>query len=230
MSTIIKRLQQNGDYFVPITLAEAVVVNGEHIWGKKEITTLDAVLRTLYGSNNNLNEVLNSINQELDNKQDQLIAGNGISITINSEGKPVIQSSLSLYQIVSELPLEASATYENKIYLVGSEAGQMEEFICVKTENGSYKWERLGVIQVKEDIDLSGYVTTEVFQGFTNNLNSRLQTAEGKITTIENTVTTIQGSMLVAEDVTDSKGVKISVNYDIPSSLYDTAIESDHIV
>jgi hypothetical protein len=62
MSTTIKRLQQNGDYFVPITLAEAVVVNGEHIWGEKEITTLDAVLRILYGSNSDLNRALNSIN------------------------------------------------------------------------------------------------------------------------------------------------------------------------
>lgn len=229
MSTTIKRLQQNGEYFVPITLAEAVVVNGEHIWGEKEITTLDAVLRILYGSNDNLNQTLESINQELANKQDQLIPGNGISITFNSEGKPVIESSLSLYQIVSTLPEKPNATYENKIYLVGTEAGKMVEYICVN-KNGNYYWEQLGVIQVTEDVDLSRYVTTETFAGVTGGLDSRLQTVEGKITTIENTISNIQGSMLTAVDVTDSKGNKISVNYEIPNTLYDTAIETDHIV
>jgi hypothetical protein len=36
--------------------------------------------------------------------------------------------------------------------------------------------------------------------------------------------------MLTAVDVTDSKGNKISVNYEIPNTLYDTALETDHIV
>lgn len=222
MSTTIKRLQQNGEYFVPVTLAEAVVVNGEHIWGEKEITTLDAVLRILYGSNADLNQSLESINQELANKQDQLIAGDGISITFNSEGKPVIESSLSLYQIVPKLPENPNADYENKIYLVGAEAGKMVEYICVNKDD-NYYWEQLGVIQVTEDVDLSGYVTTETFAGVTGGLDSRLQTVEDKITNI-------QGSMLTAVDVTDSQGNKISVNYEIPNTLYDTAIETDHIV
>lgn len=49
MSTQIKRLYQNNQEFVPITLAEAVVVNSTNIPGLQSlgITTLDKVLKIL---------------------------------------------------------------------------------------------------------------------------------------------------------------------------------------
>ena len=52
MSTSIKRLSQNGQEFVPITLQEAVVVNTKNTIMQNalgEITTLDKVLRATYG-------------------------------------------------------------------------------------------------------------------------------------------------------------------------------------
>ena len=65
--TEIKRLKQRGKDFVPITLAEAVVVNTQHIPGfsTMEITTLDKILGQ-YGYN------LTQFNQALQNKQNQL--------------------------------------------------------------------------------------------------------------------------------------------------------------
>ena len=95
--TQIKRLFQNNTEFVPITLAEAVVVNTSSIPGLTSlgITTLDKVLRstlglvgqnaqnieTLGGNITQLAGVVQLINQELENKQDKLTAGVGISIT-----------------------------------------------------------------------------------------------------------------------------------------------------
>jgi hypothetical protein len=95
--TQIKRLFQNNTEFVPITLAEAVVVNTSSIPGLTNlgITTLDKVLRNtlgLVGTNaqnidtlgtniQQLTGVVSMINQELENKQDKLTAGVGISIT-----------------------------------------------------------------------------------------------------------------------------------------------------
>ena len=51
MSTQIKRLYQNNQEFVHITLAEAVVVNTTNIPGLQSlgITTLDKVLKTTLG-------------------------------------------------------------------------------------------------------------------------------------------------------------------------------------
>jgi hypothetical protein len=50
-TTQIKRLFQSNTEFVPITLAEAVVVNTSNLPGLSslEITTLDKVLRTTMG-------------------------------------------------------------------------------------------------------------------------------------------------------------------------------------
>ena len=97
--TQIKRLFQNNTEFVPITLAEAVVVNTSTIPGLTNlgITTLDKVLRntlgligantqkieTLGGDILTLTGVVGQINNELQNKQDKLTAGVGISITKN---------------------------------------------------------------------------------------------------------------------------------------------------
>ena len=117
--TQIKRLFQNNTEFVPITLAEAVVVNTSTIPGLTNlgITTLDKVLRntlgligtnaenikTLGGDIITLTGVVKQINNELQNKQDKLTAGVGISITKNEQDQTVISvnHSLEIYKIIT---------------------------------------------------------------------------------------------------------------------------------
>lgn len=204
MSTQIKRLKQNGQEFVPITLAEAVVVNGNTIWTNEEkITTLDVVLRTLFGKDKNLQDLIDEINTNLANKQDKLSAGQGINIA--EDGTISVTLDATLYKIVTSLPESPTVENLNYIYLVPASevSGNIyKEFICIeKGEN--YVWEELGTIQTS--VDLSGYVTTETF-------NTR--------------IASIESSMLTATDVTTSGGIKIQVNYSIPNDLYDSAAEN----
>lgn len=223
-NTIIKRLKQNNTEFVPITLAEAVVVNGEHIWEKSEITTLDSVLRTLYGKDANLNKQIEDLNTQLSNKQGDFVAGEGITITPDENGKLIISSSLSLYQIVPTLPT-ANKSCENKIYLVGSDAGKMEEYICVN-KNNTYYWEQVGLISVSDNVDLSGYITTEEFTNSIGAINNKIDT---NINNISNSISSIQLGMITASNVTDSNNNNIYVDYVIPNTLYDSIITNDHI-
>lgn len=216
MSTLIKRLSQNGTQFVPITLSEAVVVNTTNtVLNQLGITTLDKVLRTTLGlieTNNSdlstLQQTVDNINLVLSNKQNKLTPGNGITITEDG----IISASIdtTLYKVVTSLP-EASSDCENSIYLVLSVSGvsgnTFKEFICVNNgtaELPNYVWEELGTVQT--DVDLSGYVTKEEF---TTELNTIKET-------LNNTIT--------AENVTTSTGSIIQVTYDIPNDLYDNAI------
>ena len=77
--TEIRRLFQQGKEFVPISLAEAVVVNTNNLPGfnSLKITTLDRVLYSLTGvvGTNTIN-----IKNLQDTKQDKLTAGHGIVI------------------------------------------------------------------------------------------------------------------------------------------------------
>ena len=139
--TQIKRLFQNNTEFVPITLSEAVVVNTSTIPGLTNlgITTLDKVLRdtlgligtnaqnieTLGGNLTKLTGVVQLINQELENKQDKLTAGVGISITKNDQNQTVISvnHSLEIYKIVTTetwntIKDSPSQSYETVTYLV----------------------------------------------------------------------------------------------------------------
>ena len=180
--TQIKRLFQNNTEFVPITLAEAVVVNTSTIPGLTNlgITTLDKVLRNtlgLVGTNaqnidtlleeifNNLTGVVQLINQELENKQDKLTAGVGISIT-KQDDKTVISvnHTIEIYKIIStetwnDIKEHPSQDYENVIYLVPQPSATsvtgnvFKEFLCV-IKDGLYQWEEFGTIQT--EVDLSG--------------------------------------------------------------------------
>lgn len=211
----IKRLLQSSQEFVPITLAEAVVVNANNIPGLSslKITTLDKVLKTvlgIIGTNSvdidNLEKLVETINAELENKQDKLTAGTGI--TISPEGVISATNSVELYKIVKQLPYPPSKEYENTIYLVpnsdGASGNVFSEYICVYEENlKNYVWEQIGEIQT--DVDLSGYVTKQEF--------NQLQT---KVTQIENTML----SMITATNVTTSGGSNVTVDYDIPNDLY----------
>ena len=172
--TDIKKLQQNGKEFVPITLAEAVVVNAENLQGYNTlgITTLDKVLRALAAVDYSQQKAITKI----DNTLKSLKAGFS-------------------YQIVNELP-PASIDCLGTIYLVkGSDINQNKyaEYICI-FNNAEYSWEMLGIIN--SEVDLTGYVTKNDFDAFT-------------------------AVALTAEDVTDSLGNKVSVNYTIPEDLYD---------
>lgn len=226
MSTQIKRLYQNNTEFVPITLAEAVVVQTSNIEALSSIgiTTLDKVLRLTLGivSDNtsgitNLNSAVTEINSKLSNKQDKLQAGNGIDIT---DGVISVTHTAELYKIVTQLPMP-SEECTNSIYLLpsgGTTAGVYVEYICIQMSDGQYRWEELG--QISTDVDLSGYVTTETFNATINNI-------ENEISTISSTVSTLQASMITAQSVTLSDNITtVVVSYDIPANLYDSLISS----
>ena len=158
--TEIRRLFQQGKEFVPISLAEAIVVNTNNLPGfnSLRITTLDKVLYNLVGvvGTNTIN-----IKNLQDTKQDKLTAGNGIVI---KDG--VISTTANIgdiYKIVSVLP-QASAEVINTLYLGPSTSDNTEdginifvEWLCVKVGE-TYKWEKLG--ESKTTIDLSDYITS----------------------------------------------------------------------
>ena len=144
MSTQIKRLFQQNTEFVPITLAEAVVVNttGTNL-PQLSITTLDKVLQStlnLIGDNtadlNTLNQTVSNINNALANKQDKITWGEGFNIDEN--GVVNITHSVQLYKIANNLPT-ASKDCENQIYLIPSKtnvSGNVwKEFICVYSQS-----------------------------------------------------------------------------------------------
>ena len=143
--TDIKKLQQNGKEFVPITLAEAVVVNAENLQGYNTLgkTTLDKVLNALAAVDYTQQTAITEIN----NKLKSLKAGFS-------------------YQIVNELPTP-SIDCLGTIYLVrGSDINQNKyaEYICI-FNNAEYSWEMLGIIN--SEVDLTGYVTKNDFNAFT---------------------------------------------------------------
>lgn len=239
--TQIKRLFQNNTEFVPITLAEAVVVNTSTIPGLTNlgITTLDKVLRntlgligtnvqnieTLGGNIVTLTGVVQQINNELQNKQDKLTAGVGISITKNEQDQTVISvnHSLEIYKIITtetwnDIKESPSKNYENVIYLVPQPSATsvnqniFKEYLCI-FKNGTYQWEEFGTIQT--EVDLSGYVTQEEF------------------TALKNRVSNIELTGIFANDVLTSTGQQVAVQYTIPDNLYDFAVndnQTDEII
>lgn len=211
-TTQIKRLYQSSTEFVPITLAEAVVVNTSSVPGLSSlgITTLDKVLRTtmgVVGTNSGniekLNTTVEQINEALENKQDKLTPGVGITIT--PEGVISVTNSVELYKIVESLP-QASKECLNAIYLVPSKQGTsgniFTEYLCVyETQQSKYIWEQIG--EIATDVDLSGYVTNETF-------NSEISTIKGQL-----------ANSITAQNVTTLTGENVVVDYTIPEDLYD---------
>lgn len=207
MSTQIKRLYQNNQEFVPITLSEAVVVNTTNIPGLQSlgITTLDKVLKNtlgVVGSNtlniDTINRTLANINNILQNKQDKLTAGDGI--TISSDGVISITNTNTLgfqYKIVTMLPSPPRKDYENIIYLVPNPQGVngniFTEYICINKDS-TYIWEQIGSLTT--DVNLDNYITKTEFNA-------------------------LKSIVLTAQDVTTSSGIAVTVNYNIPNNLYD---------
>lgn len=197
MSTIIKRLKQKGQHFVPVTLAEAVVVNTSII-GSSEITTLDKVLQKTIGANNNsINQINQAIQGLVNSKQDKLTAGYGIEIT--DDNKINVTLNQSIYQVATTLP-EPSVNVINTIYIVPTDDqtdnNLCAEYICLyDNTNNVYYWEQFG--SVKTDVGLSGIVTENQLFSYS----------------------------VTAEDMKTSDGNwPIAVDYDIPSDLYDDAV------
>ena len=207
MSTQIKRLYQNNQEFVPITLAEAVVVNTTNVPGLQSlgITTLDKVLKNtlgVVGSNtlsiDTINRTLATINNTLQNKQDKLTAGDGITISPNGVISITNTSTLGFqYKIVTALPSPPKKDYENIIYLVpnprGANGNIFIESICINRDS-AYIWEQIGSLTT--DVNLDDYVTKTEFNA-------------------------LKSIVLTAQDVTTSSGVAVTVNYNIPNNLYD---------
>ena len=207
MSTQIKRLYQNNQEFVPITLAEAVVVDATNIPGLQtlRITTLDKVLKNtlaVVGTNTlnieTINTTLTNINTTLQNKQDKLTAGDGI--TIDPDGTISVTNTSTLgfqYKIVKMLPSPPGKDYENIIYLVpntqGINGNIFIEYICINKDS-NYIWEQIGSLTT--DVNLDGYVTKKEF-------------------------TNLSSIVLTAQDVTTSSGTPVTVEIDIPNWLYD---------
>ena len=207
MSTQIKRLYQNNQEFVPITLAEAVVVDATNIPGLQTlgITTLNKVLKNtlgVVGANTinieTINTTLTNINTTLQNKQDKLTAGDGI--TIDPDGTISVTNTSTLgfqYKIVKRLPSPPGKDYENIIYLVpntqGINGNIFTEYICINKDS-NYIWEQIGSLTT--DVNLDGYVTKKEF-------------------------TDLKSIVLTAQDVTTSSGTPVTVEIDIPNYLYD---------
>ena len=207
MSTQIKRLYQNNQEFVPITLAEAVVVDATNIPGLQtlRITTLDKVLKNtlaVVGANTlnieTINTTLTNINTTLQKKQDKLTAGDGI--TIDPDGTISVTNTSTLgfqYKIVKMLPSPPKKDYENIIYLVPNTQGVngniFIEYICINKDS-NYIWEQIGSLTT--DVNLDNYVTKTEF-------------------------TNLSSIVLTAQDVTTSSGNPVTVGYDIPNNLYD---------
>ena len=217
--TQIKRLFQSEKEFVPITLAEAVVVNATDITGLKSlgITTLDKVLSTTLGvidTNTNdidlLNTTVQQINNVLKNKQDKLTAGTGINISEDGTISAIIKAEL--YKIVDILPT-AGKQHTNIIYLVPSKKGvnqnNLEEFICIYVDSiRSYVWEQLGSVQT--DVDLRGYITQ-------TQLTEELDPIKADISSIKTTLE----STISAKEIKTTQGSVVNVDYEIPTTLYD---------
>ena len=207
MSTQIKRLYQNNQEFVPITLAEAVVVDATNIPGLQtlRITTLDKVLKNtlaVVGANTlnieTINTTLTNINTTLQKKQDKLTAGDGI--TIDPDGTISVTNTSTLgfqYKIVKMLPSPPKKDYENIIYLVpntqGVDGNIFIEYICINKDS-NYIWEQIGSLTT--DVNLDGYVTKKEFSD-------------------------LKSIVLTAQDVTTSSGDPVTVEIDIPNYLYD---------
>lgn len=214
MSTQIKRLQQSGSDFVPITLSEAVVVNCGEIPGLSSlgITTLERVLRALLGivgtnagDIEQLEQLITQINTVLDSKQNKLTPGNGIEIL--PDGTINATFSTTLYVVASSLP-SPSQDCANKIYIIPNSSGDGEinncnEYICVE-QNGNYFWEQIG--SVTSDVNLDGYVTTTMFNAFASY---------------------VEANFITAVDVTSSEAtgsIPITLTYEIPETIHDYLI------
>ena len=230
MSTIIKRLKQGNEEFVPITLAEAVVVKTDTIPNLDDtITTLDQVLSSIVNLitphltedqvNGLIEQQLVSINTALSKKPDISKFGNGFDIDDNGNISIIPQP---LYNIVESLPNED--INHNQIYLVPNDNNEFSEYIYVSDKEGDDKWEFIG--NITSGID-AGNLT----------LKSDFDKLKERVDTLENTtIPAIQASLITAENITiveNGTTKNIQVNYDVNiNAIYGNLIQdkgNDHV-
>ena len=218
--TLIKRLKQGGKEFVPITLAEAVVVNPQYINGSTIITTLDTILGELFGKDIQLQEKIDEIN----NQAPALKAGHGI--IIEEDGTINVSKDILLpYEIIDQLPEQPSSEYANKILLTKGADGFLSEYICIQISD-AWQFEQIGEVQiVGEDINTDLFVQKSEYEGFTTSVQNDIKDIKTDITDIKEDIADIQNTSITAMDVTTSDGKSaISVNYTIPNDLYDSMV------
>lgn len=195
----IKRLKQAGTEFVPITLAEAVVVNVSEFAGfDQQITTLDKVLKEYCGLTEYAITAISKIN--FDSFQKKLTAGPGIIISDDGVISTTnIGGGLSYKISLSGLP-NPTKDCLNTIYLVPTEFIEddkniFDEYVCYEN-NGIYEWEKIG--SIPSTVSPEGLVTREEFEEF-------------------------QSIAITCEPVRNSFGKEININIDINQlpGLYD---------
>lgn len=254
MATQIKRLKQNGQEFVPITIAEAVVVNTGQAGSQDQITTLDVVLRQVLGNDANLSTTLENINKALEEQASNITATQGAignlqntkqdKLTFNSTQFEIDENNnvsliqtFKLFQVVEVLP--TSNINSNIIYLVpyadpeespANVGNYLKEYVYL---SDTQEWEEFGQIQIPEEVDLSGYITRTEYTNKIGSLESAISTNTESISGIQTRLQIVEGTMITADDVTGSDNSTIvKVSYDIPSTLYDSAlgIDTDYII
>lgn len=114
-------------------------------------TKIDAISGGITGDFTQLVEDINTVSGQVQSKQDELIAGEGIAINDNE-----ISCTLdtSLYLVVTSLPTTGEA---NKIYLIKSTESGDTQNIYIEYAYVNSAWEKLG--EYKTEIDLTPYLT-----------------------------------------------------------------------
>lgn len=162
----IKRLKQAGSEFVPITLAEAVVVDADGLLGLKEITTLDKVLAQYSDLTTYAIAEIDTINKTYQKKLTP-----GLGINIDDDGVISVTTTTEVkglsYKISDTLPDNATEEHLNIIYLIPSpnitSENIFDEYICYE-DNGVYEWEKIG--SIPSTISFEGLVSKEEFDDF----------------------------------------------------------------
>lgn len=116
--------------------------------------------------------LLRALGDNLDNKQDRLRIGKGLTLSPNGELSATLDTTL--YKIVSALPTSPGTEDLNKIFVVipeGEVGKNHKEYIWLSDSN---KWEELG--SSSANIDLSNYVTTEALNAKIASLTSEVET------------------------------------------------------
>lgn len=218
MATKISKLYRSGEEFVPISIAEAVVVNTTDIPGLSQlnlgIVTLDTVINSLVQI-----DAINASSVDILRKNiDQIQAGQGIIIDIQKQddgskktiisADPNFQEKYQLYEILpdSELP-SPGPTFVNKIWLLLNtnypESNTCDEYICYLKDN-QYIWEKIGSI------------TSEL------NFNQLLSELKQDITNLTTRVTNLENGRITANIVLHSDNTPVTIEWEIPNDLYDT--------
>ena len=142
------------------------------------------------------------VNQGLSGKQETLVSGTNIK-TINNQsllGSGDIAIDLSLFKVVSELPVETSDIDINKIYLVQSQEGE-DGNVYIEYMYVNNAWEEVG--KYKAAINLDPYA-----------LKTEVEAVDGRVTELSGSV--LDNEVVIAAALTDLEETKADKT-EIPS-------------